>query len=30
MLDLKKYSAWLLKEGLTTVEEILQVVSVQE
>ena len=30
MLDLKKYSAWLLKEGLTTVEEILQVVSVQD
>ncbi len=30
MLDLKKYSAWLLTEGLTTVEEVLQVVSVQE
>jgi type IV pilus assembly protein PilB len=30
MLDLKMYSAWLLKEGLTTVEEVLQVVSVQE
>ena len=30
MLDLKLYSGWLLKEGLTTVEEVLQVVSVQE
>ncbi len=30
MLDLKKYSAWLLQEGLTTVEEVLQVVSVQD
>jgi type IV pilus assembly protein PilB len=30
MLDLKKYSAWLLTEGHTTVEEVLQVVSVQE
>ncbi len=30
MLDLKMYSAWLLKEGLTTVEEVLQVVSVQD
>jgi len=30
MLDLKKYSALLLKQGLTTVEEVLQVVSVQD
>jgi type IV pilus assembly protein PilB len=30
MLDLKKYSAWLLLEGLTSVEEVLQVVSVQD
>ena len=30
MWDLKKYAAWLLTEGLTTVEEVLQVVSVQE
>ena len=30
MLDLKKYAAWLLTEGLTTVEEVLQVVSVQD
>ncbi len=30
MLDLKAYSGILLKEGLTTVEEVLQVVSVQE
>ena len=30
MWDLKKYAAWLLTEGLTTVEEVLQVVSVQD
>ncbi len=30
MLDLRRYAAWLLKQGLTTVEEVLQVVSVQE
>ena len=30
MLDLKKYAAWLLTEGQTTVEEVLQVVSVQD
>ncbi len=30
MFDLKKYAAWLLLEGHTTVEEVLQVVSVQE
>jgi type IV pilus assembly protein PilB len=30
MWDLKKYAAWLLKEGLTNVEEVLQVVSVAE
>jgi type IV pilus assembly protein PilB len=30
MLDLKAYSAWLIRQGLTTVEEVLQVVSVQE
>jgi len=30
MLDLKLYSAWLLQQGLTSVEEVLQVVSVQE
>jgi len=30
MLDLRKYSAILLKQGLTTVEEVLQVVSVQD
>ncbi len=30
MLDLKAYSAWLIRNGLTTVEEVLQVVSVQE
>ena len=30
MLDLKMYSAWLIRQGLTTVEEVLQVVSVQE
>jgi type IV pilus assembly protein PilB len=30
MWDLKKYSAWLLTEGFTTVEEVLQVVSVEE
>ncbi len=30
MLDLKAYSAWLIRQGLTTIEEVLQVVSVQE
>ncbi len=30
MLDLKAYAAWLIRQGLTTVEEVLQVVSVQE
>jgi type IV pilus assembly protein PilB len=30
MLDLKRYAAWLLLEGQTTVEEVLQVESVQE
>ncbi|HTK94688.1 MAG TPA: ATPase, T2SS/T4P/T4SS family [Terriglobales bacterium] len=30
MLDLKMYSAWLIRQGLTTVEEVLQVVSVQD
>ena len=30
MWDLKKYAGWLLTEGLTSVEEVLQVVSVQE
>jgi type IV pilus assembly protein PilB len=30
MLDLKKYAGLLLLEGLTSVEEVLQVVSVQE
>jgi type IV pilus assembly protein PilB len=30
MLDLKAYSAWLIRKGLTTVEEVLQVVSVQD
>ncbi len=30
MIDLKTYAAILLREGLTTVEEVLQVVSVQE
>ena len=30
MLDLKKYSALLLLNGDTSVEEVLQVVSVQE
>jgi hypothetical protein len=30
MLDLKKYSAMLLLNGDTSVEEVLQVVSVQE
>ena len=30
MWDLKQYAAWLLTEGLTSVEEVLQVVSVQE
>ena len=28
MVDLKRYSAWLLTEGLTTVEEVTSVVSV--
>ena len=28
MIDLKRYSAWLLAEGLTTVEEVTSVVSV--
>jgi type IV pilus assembly protein PilB len=30
MLDLKQYAAWLLLNGDTSVEEVLQVVSVQE
>ncbi|HSE48751.1 MAG TPA: ATPase, T2SS/T4P/T4SS family [Terriglobales bacterium] len=30
MLDLRMYSAWLIRQGLTTVDEVLQVVSVQE
>jgi type IV pilus assembly protein PilB len=30
MIDLKAYAGILLKEGLTSVEEVLQVVSVQE
>jgi type II secretory ATPase GspE/PulE/Tfp pilus assembly ATPase PilB-like protein len=30
MIDLKAYACILLKEGLTSVEEVLQVVSVQE
>jgi len=30
MLDLKRYAAWLLLNGDTSVEEVLQVVSVQE
>jgi type IV pilus assembly protein PilB len=30
MLDLKMYSAWLIRQGLTNVEEVLQVVSVQD
>jgi type IV pilus assembly protein PilB len=30
MLDLRKYAAWLLVEGMTSVEEVLQVVSVQD
>jgi len=30
MLDLRMYSAWLIRQGLTTVEEVLQVVSVQD
>ena len=30
MLDLKAYSVWLIRNGLTTVEEVLQVVSVQD
>ena len=30
MIDLKGYACILLKEGLTSVEEVLQVVSVQE
>ena len=29
MIDLKRYSAWLLTEGLTTVEEVTSVVSVE-
>ena len=28
MIDLKRYSAWLLTEGLTSVEEVTSVVSV--
>jgi len=28
MIDLKQYSAWLLTEGLTSVEEVTSVVSV--
>ena len=30
MLDLKKYAAWLMLNGHTNVEEVLQVVSVQD
>jgi type IV pilus assembly protein PilB len=30
MLDLRMYSAWLIRQGLTTIEEVLQVVSVQD
>jgi hypothetical protein len=30
MIDLKAHVCILLKEGLTSVEEVLQVVSVQE
>jgi hypothetical protein len=30
MLDLKHYAALLLTEGLTTVEEVMSVVSVEE
>ena len=30
MIDLKAYAAILLREGATTVEEVLQVVSVEE
>ena len=30
MIDLKAYAGILLREGLTSVEEVLQVVSVQE
>ncbi len=30
MLDLRRYAAWLLVQGLTSVEEVLQVVSVQD
>ncbi len=30
MLDLKRYAAWTLKQGLTSVDEVLQVVSVRE
>ncbi len=30
MVDLKAYAAILLREGTTTVEEVLQVVSVEE
>jgi type II secretory ATPase GspE/PulE/Tfp pilus assembly ATPase PilB-like protein len=28
MIDLKRYAAWLLAQGLTTVEEVTSVVSV--
>jgi type II secretory ATPase GspE/PulE/Tfp pilus assembly ATPase PilB-like protein len=30
MLDLKRYAALLLTEGLTTIEEVTSVVSVEE
>ena len=30
MIDLKRYAAVLLTEGLTTVEEVMSVVSVEE
>jgi hypothetical protein len=28
MIDLKRYAAWLVTEGLTSVEEVTSVVSV--
>jgi type IV pilus assembly protein PilB len=30
MLDLKRYAALLLQEGVTTVEEVMSVVSVEQ
>jgi hypothetical protein len=30
MLDLKRYAGIMLREGITSVEEILQVVSMQD